>query len=89
MDRLSAEDRDLIMDAVRETIKFDRELMAKTETEVLAKLKDLGIEINEMSLEERNVLSERMNGAINNMVVEKCGKEIYDMVHAEIKAERK
>ncbi|GAA0181290.1 TRAP transporter substrate-binding protein [Clostridium sediminicola] len=88
MDGLSAEDRKLIEDEAKVAIDMERELMAKQEEETLAKLPDLGIEINEVPVEERQKMGKLMNEAVKEDIVGKCGQEIFDMVMGEIEAER-
>jgi len=89
MDKLSPENRAIIEKAAQATIKLDRELVAKSEQEILEKLPSLGIEVNEVPLETRLAMGEKMNVAIKDEIVGKCGNEIYDMVMAEVKSERK
>ncbi len=85
---LSPENRAIIDKAAKAAIALDRELMAAAEQEILDKLPGLGIEVNEVPLEARLAMGKAMNTAIKDQIVEKCGDDIYDMVMAEIKAER-
>ncbi|GAA0181454.1 TRAP transporter substrate-binding protein [Clostridium sediminicola] len=89
MNSLSSEDRKIIEDASKEAIKLNREMVAAAEKETLEKLPGLGVEVNEVSLETRNKMGELMNNAIKDEIISKCGQELYDMVNAEIEAERK
>lgn len=89
MDKLSDEHRAIIEKAAKAAIKLDRELMAKAEQEILDNLPSLGIEVNEVPLDTRLAMGEKMNGVVKDKIIEKCGVENYDLVMAEIKAERK
>jgi len=89
MDKLSAEHREIIEKAAKAAIKLDRELMNAAEQEILEKLPSLGIEVNDVPLETRMEMGKQMNAVVKDQIVEKCGSEIYDMVMAEIQAERK
>ncbi|SKC36342.1 TRAP transporter substrate-binding protein [Maledivibacter halophilus] len=89
MDSLSDEDRGLIEEEIEAAIKLERDLMKKQEEETLAQLPDLGIEVNEVPLEERKKMAELMNAAVKEDIISKCGQEIYNMVMKEVEAERK
>lgn len=89
MDNLSAEDRLIIDKAAKAAIKLDRELMAKAEQDILAKLPGLGIEVNEVPLDTRLAMGEKMNSVVKDQIIEKSGPELYELVMTEIKAERK
>lgn len=88
MDSLSAEDRQLLETEIKAAIDLERELMTKQEEETLAKLPDLGIEINEVPVAERQKMGKIMNEAVKEEIVGKCGQEIFDMVMKEVEAER-
>jgi TRAP-type transport system periplasmic protein len=88
MDSLSAADRAIVERAAQQAIALDRELMSAAETETLNKLPGLGIEVNEVPLETRLAMGEKMNGTVSPQIIEKCGQEIYDMVKQEIVNER-
>ena len=89
MNDLSAEDRALIEAAAKKAIALDRELVNKTEAATLAMLPDNGVSVNEVPLETRLAMGEKMNNAVKAEIIAKCGTTIYDLVQAEIKAERK
>ncbi|RXT05385.1 TRAP transporter substrate-binding protein [Ammoniphilus sp. CFH 90114] len=89
MDGLSPEDKQMIEAEAKATIGLQRELMAKKEQETLGNLSKLGIKINEVALEERQKLGKVMNEAIKADIIGKAGQDVYDMVMAEVKAERK
>lgn len=89
MEGLSAEDKKIIEDSVKETIKIQREFAAKQEEESLAKLPGHGIKINEVPLEARKAMGKAMNDAVKDQIIARCGKPTYDMVMAEIEAQRK
>lgn len=88
MASLSDDHKQIIYDAVEETIKYQRELAAKAEEEVLSKLPEEGIEVNEVSLEERTRMGELMNAAIKDDIIDSCGQEIYDFVMEKVEEER-
>ncbi len=52
------------------------------------KMPELGVEVNEVPVEERQKLGELMNDAIRDEIIASCGEEIYNMVNEQIKAER-
>ncbi len=89
MAELSDTDRALIMDAAQKAIALDRKLVSEAEEKTLAMLPGNGVDVNEVPLETRLAMGERMNGAVSAEIIAKCGIEIYDMVQAEIVAERK
>ncbi len=88
MDGLSAADRAIVESAAKEAIAEDRRLMAAAEQETLDMLPGLGITVQEVPLETRLAMGEKMNAAVGGQIVEKCGQDIYDMVMTEIKNER-
>lgn len=88
MNGLSAADRALVESAAKQAIAEDRSLMAAAEQETLDKLPGLGIEVNEVPLETRLAMGAKMNAAVGDQIIAKCGQEIYDMVMQEIVNER-
>lgn len=89
MDSLSPEDKELIMAAAAKSIKLERDMMKDSEAQTIQELKDLGVEINELPVAEKRKLGDAMNAAIKEDIVSQCGQEVYDMVMAEVVAERK
>jgi len=89
MDNLSPEDQKIIRDAAKVAIDLDRELIVKAENETLDLLPGLGIEVNEVPLETRHILGEKMNNAIQDSIISKCGDSVYNLVMTEIENERK
>lgn len=88
MNSLSAADRALIESAAKRTIDLDRELIASDEVAALEKLKEYGVQVEEVPLETRRALGEKMNNAVKSEIIEKCGQETYDFVMEEIKKSR-
>ncbi len=89
MDELSAEDRQLIEEEAKVAIDLERASIAKNEEETLKLLKDAGININEVSLEEKYKMGEIMNKAVKEDIIAKTGQELYDLVMEQVEAERK
>ncbi|MGE7545987.1 TRAP transporter substrate-binding protein [Sporosarcina newyorkensis] len=89
MESLSNEDRQLIEEEVKAAIDHERELIAEEEVKTLGLLKDAGININEVSLEERHKMGEVMNAAVKKDIIDKTGQELYDFVLEQVEAERK
>lgn len=89
MDSLSTEDRELVYECVDETIKIQRELVDKEVDLVLNKIEEAGVQINEVDLNVRQKMGEKMNGAIKDTIINKCGQENYDLVMKAIEKERK
>lgn len=89
MNSLSAEDKALIEDAAKQAIAYDRQLLAEQQSDILAKLPELKVAVNEVAFEEKQKLGDKMNNAIKEDIVKSCGQELYDMVNAEIAAARK
>lgn len=89
MNGLSDEDKTIVENAVKEAIAYDRQLLADSQTEVLTKMPELGVEVNEVPLTERQKLGEKMNNAIKDDIIGACGQELYDYVNEQIAAERK
>ncbi len=88
MESLSDADRAMIESAAKKAIAYDRELVKKAEDATLAMLPENGVAVNEVPLETRLAMGKKMNGAVEAEIIAKCGVKIYDMVQAEIKAER-
>ncbi len=88
MDALTPEDRAIIEAAAKEAIPYDRTLLAEDQEAILAKLPELGVEVDEVSFEERQKLGDLMNNAIKDHIIEMCEQETYDMVNEQIIAER-
>ncbi len=89
MDKLSPEDKKIVLDAAKTCIKVCREEMVSAESRYIESIKATGCQVNEMPLEERQKLGDKMNKAVNDLIIEKCGRDLYDMVHAEIARERR
>ncbi|WP_203364021.1 TRAP transporter substrate-binding protein [Bacillus sp. REN10] len=89
MNNLSAEEKQIIEEEAKAAIDLERELMAKQEEETLAMLPDLGIKVNEVSLEERRKMGKIMNKAVKKDIVDKAGQELYELVITEVEAQRK
>lgn len=89
MNGLSTEDRSIIEDVAKKTIAYDRQLLADQQASIVEELPGLGVTINEVPFEEKQKLGELMNSAIKQDIISACGQEVYDMVNAEIVAERK
>ncbi len=89
MDGLGSEDKEIIEEEVKAAIELERQLMKEQEEETLAKLPELGIEVNEVPLEERLKMGKLMNEAVKEDIISECGQDIYDMVMSEIEEERK
>lgn len=88
MDSLPTEDREMIEEVAKEIIDLDRELIAKAEEEALEAIAKEGVQVNEVSLEEKKKMGEIMNAAIKEDIVSICGQDIYDMVMKEIQDQR-
>ncbi|RGY98282.1 TRAP transporter substrate-binding protein [Clostridium sp. AM58-1XD] len=81
MDSLSAEDRKIVMDAAKTAIDYDWKEIADAEADALEKIQsEAGVEVNEVSLEVRHALGDKMNAAVKDDIIANCGQEIYDMV---------
>ncbi len=88
MESLSDEHRTIVEEAASETIAKQRQFVAEAEEEIIDKLLDEGIQINEVSTEERLRMGEVMNSAIEEDIVEMCGQDLYDLVMDQLEAER-
>ncbi|WP_303968573.1 TRAP transporter substrate-binding protein [Sporosarcina ureae] len=86
--KLSDEDRSLLESEVAAAIDKERELMAKNEEEMLEELPGLGVEVNELSMGERQKMGKIMNEAISKDIIDQTGKDLYDMVMEEVEANR-
>lgn len=89
MDSLTDEDRKLIEDEAKVAIEQERAMIEEEEKATLTLLKDSGVEINEVSLEERRRMGEIMNEAVKQDIIDKTGQELYDKVMDQVEAERK
>src|SRR6056297_164226 len=88
MDSLSEEQRKIVVDAAEKAIDFDRKLSAEQEAEAIAKIKEAGVQVNDVPTETKIKLGERLNSVVKDDIVAKAGQEIYDMVMAEVEATR-
>lgn len=86
MDSLTEEQHKIVMDAVRRAIDYQRELSAEAESEALAKIKEAGVKVNELSPSTKEELGKRLNSAVKDEIIEKAGQDIYDMVMEEVKS---
>ncbi|AXI00142.1 TRAP transporter substrate-binding protein DctP [Sporosarcina sp. PTS2304] len=89
MDSLSDENRQLIEEEAKAAIDSERAMIAENEVETLEKLKEAGINVNEVPLEERRKMGEVMNAAVKKDIIDKTGQELYDFVMEQVEAERK
>lgn len=89
MNGLSDTDKAIIESAAKKAIALDRELVSQAESATLAMLPENGVAVNEVPLATRLAMGEKMNGAIKAEIIAKCGVKVYDLVQAEIVAERK
>lgn len=80
MEDFSDENKNIIQEEVRKAIDYERELMAELEIETLDKLPDEGVEINEVPLEERRKMGEKMNEEIQDEIIEQTGQDLYEQV---------
>ncbi|MCF7945106.1 MAG: TRAP transporter substrate-binding protein [Spirochaetia bacterium] len=87
-DGLSEEDQNIIADAAERTIDLDRDFVAQQEAEVLGKLEEAGVKINEVPIPTKRELGDLMNSAIENEIIETAGKDVYELVMEEVVAER-
>lgn len=85
---LSEEDQNIIADAAERTIDLDRDFVAQQEAEVLGKLEEAGVKINEVPIPTKRELGDLMNSAIENEIIETAGKDVYELVMEEVVAER-
>ncbi|MEG0495290.1 MAG: TRAP transporter substrate-binding protein [Eubacterium sp.] len=89
MNSLSENDRALVLKAAKNSIDYNRKLVADSENETLQKIKDAGVLINEVPIETRHEMGKKMNAAVKDNIVKQCGQDIYDFVMNEIDKERK
>ena len=75
---LDEADRTLIDEVAVETVKKQRELTAAANAETLAKLKEAGLEVNELPEADKKRLGETMNAAIEGDIRAKVGDSFYD-----------
>ncbi|MFL7012051.1 TRAP transporter substrate-binding protein [Enterovibrio norvegicus] len=75
---LDDKDRQLIDEVARETVLLQRDLTLKTNNETLAALKEKGLKVNSLPLEDRERLGKTMNTAIEADIRKKVGSDFYD-----------
>ena len=85
---LSEENQQILKECVAEAAEYERDLMDKSEQELLEKLDAEGCQINELSQEERQRMGEIMTAAVKDDIIAQCGQEVYDKVMAEVENQR-
>ena len=75
---LSDRDRTIIDEAAVETVKLQRDLTAEANADTVARLKEAGLEVNELPAGEREKIGETMNAAIEDDIRTKVGDAFYE-----------
>jgi TRAP-type transport system periplasmic protein len=88
MESLTEAQQQIVMDAAKQAIVYQRRLSAEQEGEAIAKIKEAGILVNDLPSSTKVALGERLNSVVKDEIIQKAGKEIYDMVMAEVEAAR-
>ncbi|MCM3716112.1 TRAP transporter substrate-binding protein [Alkalihalobacillus oceani] len=88
MESLSEDNKQLILAEASKAIDMQRDLMTQLEEETLAKLEQEGVQINEVSLEERDRMGEVMNEAIREDIISQVGSELYEEFMEQVEEER-
>ncbi len=84
----SDQERDWIVSALEEATEYQREVEKKLETEGLQIVKDAGNTVVEVTPEAKAEFRSSMMGAVNDMVKEKAGAEMYNLYMEEVEAQR-
>jgi len=82
-DGLSATEQGILMDAAEKARDAEREDTRREASQALAALKERGMQINEVSLEEIQRMREQAQPAIQT-VIDAVGQELFDQVQAEV-----
>ncbi|SLN19658.1 2,3-diketo-L-gulonate-binding periplasmic protein YiaO precursor [Roseivivax jejudonensis] len=75
---LESEQQSLIEEVAAETVERQRELTVAANEETLDRLREEGLEVNELPAEDRTQMGETMNGAIEADIRERVGDQFYD-----------
>lgn len=75
---LSDEERALIAEVARETVLKQRDLTAMANAATLDELKEAGLQVNELPVEDKQRLGDTMNTAIEADIRAKVGDDFYD-----------
>lgn len=71
----------VIQDAIDETVKVQRKTLASQEDEILQKLKDEGMIVNEVSIEQQKKFAKASQPAYD-LFIEKFGSELIDLARS-------
>lgn len=82
---LSAENQQVVLDAIRAGVEFQREAAASQKTEYISTLKDAGVEIIELNSEELSKFQAKM-GAAEGVIVGDIGQDLVGELKNAIKA---
>lgn len=88
MNSLSEVDKQIIMEASKEAIDYNWQLVSEIEQDTLDLLEKSGIKINEVDSDVKIKMSKEMNSAIKETIVKQCGETIYNRVFEEIEKAR-
>ncbi len=80
MEGLSDSDKTIIMEAVNEAAQFHRGNILKEEAATLDKIKEYGVQVDELSVEVKEQLREKIEQAIGGKLAEIAGQDNYDLV---------
>ncbi len=88
MASLSQEDQDFIMKCAQEAIDYNWTLANEAEADILDVLETEGFAINEVPVEERREMGEKINATIKEDIIANCGEDRYNMLMDAVVAER-
>jgi TRAP-type C4-dicarboxylate transport system substrate-binding protein len=86
-DKLSKEEQAMVMDAASEAKRFKRDQLALLERQWLEASKKAGMQVNEVSLAERERMAVRLKPVIDRQN-EKVGEDFARQFYAETKKQR-
>ena len=85
---LDEQHRSIIKRATKDAIRLQRRLAATQNTEIVAELAQLGLEVNEVDAAVRAEMKMSMNGAVRSQLRERTGSELFDAILANIESMR-
>lgn len=89
MNSLSDADRQIITDALKDAVAAHRVTLVQGNDEYLQKIKDAGVEVNEVPLEVRQEMGTIMNKVVGPTIISLAGQEKYDFVQKAAQDTRK
>lgn len=77
---LTEEQQQAVEVAADQAIAYQRELAMEANNQVIGELEELGVEVSEMPDSLKEVMAERMNGAVREQLRDRTGPELFEQM---------